>query len=103
MYNIFQSVQDPSLTLFEFIHRKLGDDSKCEEVAELVDCLEYLHSKKMEINEKWVNTGERTVLILPKTLCHILNNPGMKTIFFICVQNLFQRISIFNNCIYGFV
>lgn len=62
--------------MFEYIHRKLGDDSKCEEVSELMDCLEYLQSKNMDINEKWIITAERTVLILPKTLCHILNVPG---------------------------
>lgn len=71
-------MQDPSLSLFEYIHRKLGDDSKCSELAELVDCLEYLQSKKIEINEKWIMTAERTVLILPKTLSHILNIPGME-------------------------
>lgn len=58
------------------MHRKLGNDSKCEEVAELMDCLECLQSKTMEINEKWVITAERTVEILPKTLSHILNIPG---------------------------
>lgn len=68
-------IQDPSLSLFEYIHRKLGDDSKCGEVAELMDSLEYLQSKIMDINEKWISTAERTIIILPKTLSHILNIP----------------------------
>lgn len=42
-----------------------------------MDSLEYLHSKNTDINEKWMLTAERTVLILPKTLCHILNMPGL--------------------------
>lgn len=67
-------IQDPSLSLFEYIHRKLGDDSKCNEVAELMDSLENL-SKTIELNEKWIITAERTVIILPKTLSHILNIP----------------------------
>uniref|UniRef100_A0A2S2PRM4 Protein virilizer n=2 Tax=Schizaphis graminum TaxID=13262 RepID=A0A2S2PRM4_SCHGA len=67
-------IQDPSLSLFEYIHRKLGDDSKCNEVAELMDSLEYL-SKTLDINEKWIITAERIVIILPKTLSHILNIP----------------------------
>ncbi|XP_060844094.1 protein virilizer homolog isoform X2 [Rhopalosiphum padi] len=67
-------IQDPSLSLFEYIHRKLGDDSKCNEVAELMDSLEYL-SKTLDINEKWIITAERTIIILPKTLSHILNIP----------------------------
>ncbi|XP_025199318.1 protein virilizer homolog isoform X2 [Melanaphis sacchari] len=67
-------IQDPSLSLFEYVHRKLGDDSKCNEVAELMDSLEYL-SKTMDLNEKWIITAERTVTILPKTLSHILNIP----------------------------
>ncbi|VVC31411.1 Hypothetical protein CINCED_3A018405 [Cinara cedri] len=70
-----RSIQDPSLSLFEFIHRKLGDDSKCDEVSELVDCLEYLLSKDIDINEKWIDMADRIVLILPKTLCHVLNIP----------------------------
>lgn len=45
-----------------------------------MDCLEYLQSKNIDINEKWVVTAERTVLILPKTLCHILNIPGKNII-----------------------
>lgn len=68
-------IQDPSLSLFEYIHRKLGDGSKCSEVAELMDSLEYLQSNIMDINEKWIITAERTVIILPKTLSHILNIP----------------------------
>lgn len=43
-------------------------------MAELVECLELISS--MDINEKWVNTAERIVEILPKTLSHILNIPG---------------------------
>jgi len=43
-----------------------------------MDSLEYLQSNIMDINEKWIITAERTVIILPKTLSHILNIPGMK-------------------------
>lgn len=42
-----------------------------------MDCLEYLQSKDIGINEKWIDMADRIVLILPKTLCHILNIPGM--------------------------
>jgi len=45
-----------------------------------MDSLEYLHSKIMDINEKWIMTAEQTVIILPKTLSHILNIPGMSPI-----------------------
>lgn len=86
---LLQSIQDPSLSLFEYIHRKLGDDSKCEEVGELIDSLEYLQSKNMDINEKWISTAERTILILPKALCHILNIPGMNSTN-LCIKNIFQ-------------
>jgi len=41
-----------------------------------MDSLEYL-SKTIELNEKWIITAERTVIILPKTLSHILNIPGI--------------------------
>lgn len=46
-----------------------------------MDCLEILESKNIDINEKWIITAERAVLILPKALCHILNIPGWKVIY----------------------
>jgi len=42
-----------------------------------MDSLEYLQSKIIDINEKWIIAAERTVVILPKTLSHILNIPGI--------------------------
>jgi len=53
--------------------------------------LEYLQSKIMDINEKWISTAEQTIIILPKTLSHILNIPGMKPMLCL-LQEGFHKI-----------
>lgn len=50
----------------------------------------------MDINEKWIDMAERTVQILPKTLCHILNNPGTYKVFKIFLI-IIKLNNLFNN------
>lgn len=57
-----------------------------------MDSLEYLQSKIIDINEKWIITAERTVIILPKTLSHILNIPGMKPMLCLSQEEFYEII-----------
>jgi len=57
-----------------------------------MDSLEYLQSNIIDINEKWIITAERTVIILPKTLSHILNIPGMKPMLCFSQEEFYEII-----------
>ncbi|XP_050534827.1 protein virilizer-like isoform X2 [Daktulosphaira vitifoliae] len=73
--NPLRCIQDPTISVYDLMHRKSEDHSKCIETSRLLEYFECLKLEISDINENWISTVEEIIQILPKNISQILDIP----------------------------